>query len=322
MKASRRQNHLAILAALLLILGLAASQAWAWGSATHCYIDDRLNRQNPGQKNLGERYGGMAPDLFNYLFAAYQPELYGLTHDDFLQVGEAAGPGKASVARALGYGFVSHNDLWGADFTAHHSGLTFGQGEGYIVAKAQLLKSYLILAMASVGVSLSDDAALDLSHNFVEFAVDVLVKHLDPKIGSKMAQAALHRNLTFPTLLVQAYRDEVAADTGSSPPEAGRLITATEQSFRQMKLYEGQALMEEDAAAVALLSEELANFAQAYLASFGIELPPEVTREQIVSLAENFIFLAMSMCQDDFATELEATIEYVGQQLESQGISY
>ncbi len=62
-------------------------------------------------------YGGVAPDLFNYLFAPYQPYLDGQTHDDFLKVWEAAGPRQNSVKRALAYGFVSHNDLWGADVT-------------------------------------------------------------------------------------------------------------------------------------------------------------------------------------------------------------
>ena len=33
--------------ALVLILGLGASQAWAWGSTTHTYINDRLNREGP-----------------------------------------------------------------------------------------------------------------------------------------------------------------------------------------------------------------------------------------------------------------------------------
>ena len=144
MKALQGKKSWTMLTALVLILGLGASQAWAWGSATHTYIDDRLNRQGPGQKNLGEMYGGVAPDLFNYLFAPYQPYLYGQTHDDFLKVWEAAGPRQSSVKRALAYGFVSHNDLWGADVTAHHNGITFGQGQGYVIAKAQAMKPYLI----------------------------------------------------------------------------------------------------------------------------------------------------------------------------------
>jgi uncharacterized protein YgfB (UPF0149 family) len=322
MKALKGKKSWTILTALVLILGLGASQAWAWGSATHTYIDDRLNRQGLGQKNLGEMYGGVAPDLFNYLFAPYQPYLYGQTHDDFLKVWEAAGPGRSSVKRALAYGFVSHNDLWGADVTAHHNGLTFGQGQGYVIAKAQAMKPYLIATLARLGIVLPDAVALDLSHNFVEYGVDVLVKKLDAQVGAKMAYAALKRNPSLPALLVQAHGDDVAAALGIKSKDAAKLILTAEQSFRKTKIYEGQALMQDDAAAITLLAEELADFAQAYLAGFGVTLPPGVGREQIVVLAENFIGLAMAMCQGDFAQELTATIAFVNEQLDTHGIAY
>jgi uncharacterized protein YgfB (UPF0149 family) len=322
MKALKGKKSWTILAALVLILGLGVSQAWAWGSATHTYINDRLNRQGLGQMNLGEMYGGVAPDLFNYLFATYQPFLYGQTHDDFLKVWEAAGPGRTSVKRALAYGFVSHNDLWGADVMAHHNGRTFGQAQGYVIAKAQAMKPILIAALTNWGIVLPDAVALNLSHNFVEYGVDVLVKNLDAQVGAKMAGAAFKRNTTFPALLVQAYGDDVATALGISSEDAAQLILAAEQSFRKTKIYEGQALMQDDAAAIALLAEELANFAQAYLASFGVTLPPGVGREQIVVLAENFIGLAMAMCQGDFSRELTATIAFVKEQLDTHGIAY
>ena len=322
MKALTGKKSWTILTALLLILGLGASQAWAWGSATHTYINDRLNRQGLGQKNLGEMYGGVAPDLFNYLFAPYQPTLYGQTHDHFLKVWEAAEPGRSSVKRALAYGFVSHNDRWGADVTAHHNGLTFGQGQGYVIAKAQAMKPILIATLTSLGMNVPDAAALDLSHNFVEYGVDVLVKSLDARVGAKMADAALKRNPTFPALLVQAYGDEVAVALGSSREKAAQLILAAEQSFRKTKIYGGQALMQGDDAAMALLAEELADSAQAYLATFGVTLPQGVGRGQIVVLAEYFIGQARDMCRGDFAQELTATIAFVNEQLDTHGIAY
>jgi hypothetical protein len=51
MKASTGKKAWTILAPLVLILGLGASRAWAWGSVTPTCIDDRLNRQGLGQKN-------------------------------------------------------------------------------------------------------------------------------------------------------------------------------------------------------------------------------------------------------------------------------
>ena len=322
MKTLKGKKSWTILTALVLILGLGTSQAWAWGSATHIYIDDRLNRQGLGQKNLGEMYGGIAPDIYNYLFAPYQPYLYGQTHNDFLKVWEAARPGRSSVNRAFAYGFVSHNDLWGADVTAHHNGLTFGQGQGYVIAKAQAMKPILSATLTAVGILLPDKVALDLSHNLVEYGVDVLVKNLDAQVGAKLAGAALKRNPTFPALLVQAYGDDVAATLGISSEKAAQLILTTEQSFRKIKVYEGQALMQDDAAAIALLAEEYADFAQGYLAMFGVTLPPGVGRDQIVALAEYFIGQAMVMCQGDFAQELTATIDFVNEQLATHGIAY
>ncbi len=322
MKTLKGKKSWKIMTALVLILGLGTSQAWAWGSATHIYINDRLNRQGLGQKNLGELYGGIAPDIYNYLFAPYQPYLYGQTHNDYLKVWEATGPGQNRENWAFAYGFVSHNDLWGADVTAHHNGRTFGQDQGYVIAKAQVMQPALSATLAAVGIVLPDQVALDLSHNIVEYGVDVLVKNLDPQVGAKLAGAALKRNPAFPALLVQAYREDVAATPGIPNGKAAQIILSTEQSFRKIKVYEGQALMQDNATAVALLAEEYADFAQGYLAMFGLTLPPGVGREQIVPLAEYFIGQAMLMCQGDFAQELKATIDFVNGQLDAHGIAY
>jgi hypothetical protein len=90
---------------------------------------------------MHEIYGGMAPNIFNYMFdSPHLQDLYAATHNQFMKVGNAA---KLNTGKALAYGFVSHNDEWGADFTAHHSGITLGQGEGYIIAKAYLLMAEL-----------------------------------------------------------------------------------------------------------------------------------------------------------------------------------
>src|SRR5512138_1476024 len=93
---------IAVLVAALLLVG-SATQAGAWGSATHVFIDDHLGAQGP-LRNLNEIYGGMAPDVFNYLFD--HPDLlqylYVQTHYGYLKVWEEADTllGKAAV-----YGF-------------------------------------------------------------------------------------------------------------------------------------------------------------------------------------------------------------------------
>lgn len=46
------------------------------------------------------------------------------THYDIMKVWEAA---QSKPGKALAFGFVSHNEVWGVDSTAHRSGITFGQ---------------------------------------------------------------------------------------------------------------------------------------------------------------------------------------------------
>jgi len=103
-----------------VILGsvLMINQVFAWGSATHAYIDDHLGKKGP-VRNLNEIYGGMAPDVFNYLFSKlnWLNYLYYETHyeDNMLVLKKA----DTVLEKAVAYGFVSHNGITGADATAH-----------------------------------------------------------------------------------------------------------------------------------------------------------------------------------------------------------
>ena len=49
-------------------------------------------------------------------------------------------PSCPSYGPPVAFGFMTHNDVWGADSTAHHDGkTTYSQGTGYVIAKAQEL---------------------------------------------------------------------------------------------------------------------------------------------------------------------------------------
>ena len=52
---------------VILAVVLFSSEAFPWGWAVHTYIDDHLGT-NRGLRNMNEIYGGMAPDVFNYMF--------------------------------------------------------------------------------------------------------------------------------------------------------------------------------------------------------------------------------------------------------------
>lgn len=293
-----------------------SSAAFAWGSATHAYIDGQLGKR--GFLDTQERYGGMGMDVFNFLFAnpAAGAYLYSETHTDFMKVWEAA---KRPGGTALAFGFVSHNDVWGADVTAHHNGLTFGQGKGYVIAKAEILKDMLTQDPAFVALNLPDPVIREIAHNFIEYGTDILLKRIDPRIGEKLIISAIARSPEFPYLLAKAYGEGLATVAGMSQLEASRFIIATEMEFRKTIIGYGQALTMDEATALQLSAEQLAALSTAFLAAYGIVLPDGV---ELVPLAKMGIEGAMLLCAPDFAAELAATTEEVALQMEAHGIGY
>lgn len=305
------------MALALLISSLTLSTpAFPWGSATHAHLDGQLGKRLLFDKQ--ERYGGMGADLFNFMFG--NPKLglylYGQTHTEFLKVWDSA---RLSTGKALAFGFVSHNDLWGADMTAHHHGLTFGQGKGYVIAKAELLKEALKLNPEFAKLNLPDPVVMEIAHNFVEYGTDILLKRIDPLIGEQIIISTLTRSPEFPLLLVKAYGEGVASAASISRLEAAGLITATEMEFRKTMLAYGQALAMDEASAVQLLSEQMAAMAAAFLAAGGIVLPAGV---DLAPLIRQGIEGAISLCAADFPGELHATAKEVELQLNAHGIRY
>src|SRR5512143_1119519 len=94
-----------------------AQAAFSWGWAVHTYIDDQFSTKW-GLRNGNQVYGGLAPDLFTFRFdaPAYRAYLFDQTHNNFMKVWDAA---QSKPEKALAFGFVSHNEVWGVDSTAH-----------------------------------------------------------------------------------------------------------------------------------------------------------------------------------------------------------
>ena len=134
------KRTLAAVIAVALGTAVFVTPALSWEKGTHLYIADKLKKQggmNPS--NMDEMYGAMAPDIFNYVFdlpAEVYAWLYDQTHHQYINMWKAV---KWGYEKPLAFGFVSHNDTWGADRTAHHLALTTGLNEGYIITKANLL---------------------------------------------------------------------------------------------------------------------------------------------------------------------------------------
>jgi hypothetical protein len=308
-----------IVMAVLVLSMLLPRRAHSWDPATHAYIEEHLYKKH-GQLNDGvlynRIYGAGAIDIFNnsftspYLeFAAY---LHDTTQDNFLKVWEKAG---TEAEKAFAYGFVGHNNTWGMDSTAHISGITFGRGQGYVIAKAHVLAAMLKPVLeAQLGRELPDDVVVNICHYLIESGVDFLVRSMDPSIGYKLMAAANNRSSEAPALLVNAYKDDFSALAGIPQNAAQQIIEIAEGQFRYSMWVYGLFLTQDNA--LDLVAEVLANIGADYLG-----LPPG-SGAALVPVAKQGIFAAMTLCAPDFEAELRASTGWVNGQLSSNGIAW
>ncbi len=305
-----------VVGAIFLMVFFLSAEALPWSAATHAYIEDQLGKKREPDNN-NEIYGGIVPDLFNYLFdyPSYLDYLYSQTHDEFLKVWDAS---RRGLAMSVAYGFVGHNNVWGTDSTAHHLCLTCGTGEGYAIAKA---KQLLAIAPLPSELGIPAEVAIEILHEIVENSVDILVsKKTDPLIGQKIITSAIIRNPQFPLLLVKAYAKDFSAYAGLSYFEAAKFIIAAEKEFRKNLICYGQILTQDEVTAIQLISENTADLAEAFLGIYGIQI--SVPKEQVVEIIISYMNLATSICEHDYQDEIAATIHFVDHQLKANGITY
>lgn len=303
-----KKQSLTIGCVVAILLMFSVSNVFSWGSATHAYIGNKIGAKG-GLKDFDEMYGSLAPDVFNYTFATYYPYLYEQTHYTTFNL---KGVADEKLQKALAYGYFSHNGLWGADFTAHHSGITYGQGQGYVIAKATELTLQVGPLLESQGITLTAPVLLEVCHNFVEASVDILVTRLNPNIGQKLVQAGLFRTRAFPAMLIDVYAQGLADNAPMTLQEASQVIAAAEGSFRRITILYGLALTEPEDVAVRLLAENFATFARAYLTAMGVTLPPDA---DLTTLAAYGIQQGIVLCANDFAAEVNATFKLVKKNL-------
>ena len=67
MKTNGMKKELMGLGVIFLMSFFLTTDAFAWSAATHAYIEDHLGEKR-GLDNNNEIYGGILPDVFNYLF--------------------------------------------------------------------------------------------------------------------------------------------------------------------------------------------------------------------------------------------------------------
>jgi len=324
MEKGKAKRMWMLLGMVVLILVFFSSEAFPWGFATHAYINDHLGKRR-GLCNASEIYGGMAPDVFNYLFdyPEYMTFLTEETHSNFMKVWKSA---RRELQKPLAYGFVSHSV---ADFTAHQNG-------GYAILKAELLLNMklppeLAKPMKRLKKLVGDEQILiEMLHIIVENAVDILVVGDDHLIGKKIISAALLRSPELPLLLVKAYASDFATTFEISPHEASKFIVSAEKEFRKSIILYGQILTLDEPTAIRLISEQTASAAIAYLGLYGVDLTdlfpnendPVQLEEKLIQLIAGLTDQAILICNDNYKDVIDATIDFVDQWLEDENVFY
>lgn len=301
-----------------MVLLLWALPAYPWGWAAHTWVIDHAG-EKPPIINLQEIYGSIAVDSFNYLILAdpslapVQDILFREAHYQPLPLWENASP----ALKPLAYGFVSHNEAWGEDWTAHIQNLTLGGHEGYVIVKARELSGELSTALQGA-VAASD--LLTVSHELIEYGIDLLVRQdMDHHVGRKLAKAAMQRDPAFPGLLATTFGPALGP-LGITLDQATGLITGAEAVFRQNMVIYGMILAtQNEAQLMDFLVQFLLPQAQAYFAANNITLPPEVDLGQIIRFA---IGRSMELCADDYLKELGRTRSHTISQMAVNGVLY
>jgi len=207
---------------MVLVLVLAAPSV-AWGPGTHAVVAMEVAEERgvtlPSDYILLQAvYGAAAPDLAWSAEEPLRSALGAATHDEpgYREPWDLARPW-SSVQRAFAWGWLTHNQAWGADYYAHIGDPFLGTwpaaGPGYVVERAGLLAS-------SQGIS------EDVAHDYVEVAIDLLVDQESPElgVGGLLGDAALSRSWQVPFLLVRSYADVPGASRWT--------IRGTELEFR------------------------------------------------------------------------------------------
>jgi hypothetical protein len=307
---------------IILSMIFFTSNAFPWGSATHAYIDDKIGKSLP-LRNLNEIYGGMAVDIFNFYSDALVEDtpyyyLYGQAHYNTLALWSAAQKA-TDLGKASAFGFASHANgqsgsyYAGADFTAH--GLSGNDPNAYVIGKANWYwYNKLKNKLHDNGVDLLDPIGEAISHNIIEFAIDIMVVYDIPDggmIGKKVIESTLLRSPEFPLLLVKAYAEGLASECSMSRRDAAKMILSAEKDFRQTMIIYGQSLTQaNEAAAINYIAALLAQLGSEI---YGITVPPELVAEAIIG--------AQLVCYD-YADAIQYTIGYVKDEMAAAGISY
>ncbi|RFT15871.1 MAG: hypothetical protein OP8BY_2269 [Candidatus Saccharicenans subterraneus] len=323
-----RKSLVSALLVLVMTMFMVIS-GFSWGSATHAFIAKKTGRYYLAL-DFQELYGSLAPDLFNYNFDLYaDPVLRAFTHgtpgnEAFMSVWEKAT--YRNFQKALAYGFVAHNDVWGADFTAHHQAQSIAPPDDFPLVPGEIEPGYVMIkAVAlnadptinnyfeSLGLYNADPGQfrlrLELCHNLVESAGDLIIRKVDARIGEDIIAAAVVRDKSFQNLLITALNN----------PDYNSAIRENEVLFRRFMVQYGAILILPEFRALKGLAESLAQSGVLLLKKMaGIDIPLDRATE----IAEYGLKKSIQLCAPDYMNEVRKTIEKVRLEMRSRNIRY
>ena len=280
----------------LLAVGFMSDPGFAWAPATHLYLTRKLDRRF-GPMDFQKMYGGIAPDIFSYVYRVPGRKYFeDAMHNDFMGVLTTA---DRKELKSFAIGFISHNEVWGADYIANHEPDYIGKKADQLITKileqnpdqfSRELKGTLQALIA-----LDYEHAHDLCCIAVEYSVDLLIKRKeDPEIGARLILAANLRDGDIPSLLATVYgRDQ----------EESKTVINGEAQFRKIMLAYGNDLMQDEKSAIKSVAGMIADIAPQALC---INLPD---KSKLVPLGIELIGGAMNICRSDYSQLLSTTVE-------------
>jgi hypothetical protein len=273
-----------ILALMLVTIVCAGSRIQAWNPATHIYIAQRVYPAYEDSPFLW--YGAIAPDMAMYVYpdASKWSSSFWDTHWVALDLRPWASNG---WERIFARGWITHNEMYGADHYAH--GYPPLYLAGYITFRANLLAAFAHIST-------------DLAHMALEAAVDIHLQTLHSELAWQLADAmtgppaAMHDLLNRVFVRWPLRRTDLAT------------LTATESYFRCViqGCTIGTSAIPGYASALAASSD--ANYGKMieYGAFVAKTIDPSITLKQV----EQLLGLAMAMTAD-YDAALDVTIKAV-----------
>jgi hypothetical protein len=304
-------SFLAVALAVTALAGLSP----AWERGTHAFIAEHLKKAG-GPYSIDEIYGAMAPDAFNYMFslpnALFRDYLYDQTHHHFMLVRDAV---KWGYEKSSAYGFLSHNNIWGADSTAHIASRTLDPGKGYVITKAEMLNSWLMANVPPYAALLGSNqfVAVEVCHSIIEAAGDIVLARYDASVGARLVEIAFRPKPHMQNLMVRAYAQELSDASASlgfylTLAEAEQLIRSEEQNFRTSCVAYGFLLQQDESVILANVIQQFKQLAQLYLLLFGIPVPSDAELEALLQVS---FTAAFPLIEGDYMNEIMATIDMV-----------